>query len=442
MSQKEKKHILLQAFIYLSAITVLFNSYIFDAFDELLANKNPDTKEIKADTTTHNHGVVFRKEIISSGKKRHRVRILELDATNPDFGITVLKAEDKINGYESILNMVERYEETQGDSIFGAINANYFRGRSYYPIGPTIQNGEVVYLSTIEKWSSAFFDENNRCYIDNFNMGGYIENSKGERFDIFNVNIRSKKDGIIIYNMFGGSNIPYISDRQAKARARHSRLSKASAKNLLIKKTHEIPRVKAICKYLGRPAVNSDIYLEVTKIDKGYSKVPEDGCIISFGSDFDKDKIPEPGDTILMRYTTNIYSDIVFYNAVCGTPRIVRSGVAYAETDREDLDNKRFIDKNMRRTAIGVNQDNTKIYFVIVETGSRSMGTIGASLDQLAVIMKKIGAWNAMNLDGGSSTAMVAFNKNKERIYRIQGTKLSVAAAFYKKSDDDRQAAK
>jgi exopolysaccharide biosynthesis protein len=48
--------------------------------------------------------------------------------------------------------------------------------------------------------------------------------------------------------------------------------------------------------------------------------------------------------------------------------------------------------------------------------------------------MKSLGAWDAVNLDGGSSTAMLAFDENKNSLFRISGTRLSVTAAMVKKT--------
>jgi exopolysaccharide biosynthesis protein len=37
----------------------------------------------------------------------------------------------------------------------------------------------------------------------------------------------------------------------------------------------------------------------------------------------------------------------------------------------------------------------------------RSQRSVGATLVELAALMRRLGAWNAMNFDGGGSTTMV-----------------------------------
>ncbi len=57
------------------------------------------------------------------------------------------------------------------------------------------------------------------------------------------------------------------------------------------------------------------------------------------------------------------------------------------------------------RTAVGLSQDHTQLYFVIAE--GRRTGVPGLTLQQLAVFMRdELGVCAAINLDGGGSAAM------------------------------------
>lgn len=57
------------------------------------------------------------------------------------------------------------------------------------------------------------------------------------------------------------------------------------------------------------------------------------------------------------------------------------------------------------RTAVGLSQDGKTLFMVAVE--GRSSASKGATLPELAEIMKSFGVDRAMNLDGGGSTAMI-----------------------------------
>jgi len=56
------------------------------------------------------------------------------------------------------------------------------------------------------------------------------------------------------------------------------------------------------------------------------------------------------------------------------------------------------------RSAVGLSSDGRTLYLLVID-GRRS-GSIGATEAEIALIMKKLGAECALNLDGGGSTAM------------------------------------
>ena len=58
------------------------------------------------------------------------------------------------------------------------------------------------------------------------------------------------------------------------------------------------------------------------------------------------------------------------------------------------------------RTAIGSSKDGKQVFFVTVD--GRLNSSIGMTMTELAQFMQEIGAYNAVNLDGGGSTTMVA----------------------------------
>ena len=57
------------------------------------------------------------------------------------------------------------------------------------------------------------------------------------------------------------------------------------------------------------------------------------------------------------------------------------------------------------RTMVGVNQAGTTLYVVVVD-GRQKWLSVGMRCDEEATLMKNLGAWHAINLDGGGSSAM------------------------------------
>ena len=57
------------------------------------------------------------------------------------------------------------------------------------------------------------------------------------------------------------------------------------------------------------------------------------------------------------------------------------------------------------RTAVGFSRDSSTLYLLTVD--GRSTLSAGMTIVQLAAMLQRLGAWHAMNFDGGGSTTMV-----------------------------------
>ena len=89
-----------------------------------------------------------------------------------------------------------------------------------------------------------------------------------------------------------------------------------------------------------------------------------------------------------------------------GWPRILRDGRSVA-ADAPTVEGTISRNAEMRhpRTAVGFSRDSTTLYVLTVD--GRSQASVGVTLVELASIMRRLGAWQAMNFDGGGSTSMV-----------------------------------
>jgi hypothetical protein len=89
--------------------------------------------------------------------------------------------------------------------------------------------------------------------------------------------------------------------------------------------------------------------------------------------------------------------------AIGGGPWLVQNGVVAVDWKEQKFQLADFVEKLHPRTAVGVTEDGI---LMLVTVDGRQAVSQGVSLFQLAEIMKKLGAKNAMNLDGGGSTTM------------------------------------
>jgi hypothetical protein len=284
-------------------------------------------------------------------------------------------------------------------------------------------DGEIVEMLPYKQWSSAFFDFDQHMVIDTFRVSGALR-INGEILAIQSVNRRVDSSGICVYNSFAGGTVPHVHNRELEkafqealkdtvfvaADSTEEALSKEQLRLEIARAQREASQeyglTKVRLRYLRAPSVNVPFPCEVIDADTGTVNVPLRGCVVSFPRGV-LARMPRRGDTVMLQFKTNVHSQRRFMNAVCGTPRLVRNGVASHEATQEGSTGRRFIAHNLARTAIGTDRSGNKIIIAAIEPTESSNQIMGASLKQTSEVMKLLGAYQAMNLDGGGSTGMV-----------------------------------
>ncbi|MBK9248746.1 MAG: phosphodiester glycosidase family protein [Ignavibacteria bacterium] len=408
--------------------------------------QSPLIHEVFTDTL-YSEGLRYRHFLF--GRQKHSVHVAEISTVEPSLKVGIIKGLGRIDGLERLGDMSIRHDSTSRDTLYVGINANFWRAYRNTPIGPMVSGGEVVHLHSYKQWSSAFFDSKNRMTIDQFILTGRVK-FNGHSANIDFVNERNDSTGIVVYNSFAGNSVPFVSPVDLEKAAlefiqNHSMNTDDSTETGLNMQTLreeltnakreasiEFPMKKVKLRYLRNPVINREIPCLVRGIDSGEVQMPIRGCILSFGNNYTRDQIPQKGDTVYMRFTTNVADSIPFTTAVSGTPRMVRNGKAQHEAMIEGSHAKRFLNKNLARTAIGTDRTRSKNYFVMVEANNEKGK--GATLAQMAVIMKSVGAWNAINLDGGGSAMMIVCGANACTNSTVpSGRKISAALGVFRR---------
>ncbi|NDJ17004.1 phosphodiester glycosidase family protein [Myxacorys almedinensis A] len=94
--------------------------------------------------------------------------------------------------------------------------------------------------------------------------------------------------------------------------------------------------------------------------------------------------------------------DLANYSTILGAgPLLIQNGQTVLDATAERF-SRAFIEEQAARSAIGQAPNGT---ILIVAVHDR-LGGLGATLSDIASIMKQLGATNALNLDGGSSTTL------------------------------------
>jgi len=77
-------------------------------------------------------------------------------------------------------------------------------------------------------------------------------------------------------------------------------------------------------------------------------------------------------------------------------PRLITNGKITVNPEAENYTIPKITEYSMARSALGLTKDN-KLLMVTVSS---------AKIEDLAKIMQKLGAYNAMNIDGGASSGL------------------------------------
>ena len=93
---------------------------------------------------------------------------------------------------------------------------------------------------------------------------------------------------------------------------------------------------------------------------------------------------------------------------------LVRDGAIAARLD--SVGRSGFATSRHPRTAAGISRDASRLFLVTVD-GRQAPYSDGMTLEELATLMRALGSHEAVNLDGGGSTAMVVADSDTS--YRV-----------------------
>lgn len=118
-------------------------------------------------------------------------------------------------------------------------------------------------------------------------------------------------------------------------------------------------------------------------------------------------------DTALARVSLTPFHPL---EAVGGRPVLVRDSVVGDAVDTEG--GPGFATGRHPRTAVGFADDGKRLLLVVVD-GRQKPYSDGMTLRELATLMRALGAREALNLDGGGSTALVFADPDSARALRV-----------------------
>jgi len=327
-------------------------------------------------------GIIHHHETREAGP--WQIHVLEIDLTNEWIQLETVKANDRLAGHERTSSMADRKDREQ-HRVVGAINGDFYKTDGI-PIGAQVSKGTLLKGPCTR---SVFAISNvKQPFIDIVSFGGEIASSAGKKLTVNGVNESRDTNELILFNKYFGT-------------------------------TTETNYwgIEIIGEYLtDQPLVNDTSYLVVVAKDSimaqghGNNTIPPNGVVLS-GHGTAQTFLNEnifTGDTLsIVLQLPPLKNPIT--ELIGGTPRLIRNGVATVEWENEHTSQSFAYDRHPR-TAVGFNQDSTKLYFFAVD-GRQPGFSVGMSLFELADYMLEWGIYQGINLDGGGSTTMVVRGK-------------------------------
>jgi hypothetical protein len=334
-------------------------------------------------------GVTYRHIVVNGGP--WRVNELEVDLRQPGISLHGAKANDSFIGREKTSSMVARYSGP--GKVVGAVNTDFFVVKTGETENNVVIEGEISKGVTVSDSPFDRFDNlhselgvdwKNHLWIERYGLKGRVV-QRNHSVALDGLNFRPPyKNYVALFTSFVGDSSPPDTLHHDVANLPLKLVSRTGSPMMF--------RIAGPVRDGSRASTSS-----------GGLLVAEGGMRDSLMA------MVKRGGQI--RVTTGLNPDHGNLRTVVGGwPRIVRNGRSVAEwSDIEEGTRSGFSIGRHPRTAGGISRDGNTLYLMTVDGRRESDG--GMSLVELAHFMIGLGAYDAMNFDGGGSTTMVVNGK-------------------------------
>jgi hypothetical protein len=308
-----------------------------------------------------------------------QVFVAEIDLQNPHLSIESILAHDRLAGLERSSDMLKRQPKEKGEAIV-AINGDFFQGNGY-PVNAQVIEGELVKRP---HFRSVFaLTPDNKPFIDRLIFDALLIN-KGDTIQINGLNEQRRENDLILYNQWFG---PVTRTNRWGSEAILSLVNGHSTVNKPF-----------------RAVVQSMMIIDSSSA--GNTLIPPKHIILSGHGEADLKlkKYLNLGDTVEIQLMLKPLKKEL-KTLIGGTPRLIRNGKITNEWEQEAL-NESFSATRHPRTALGINADSTRLYFLVAD-GRQPGYSEGMSLPELAEYLLTLGIHETVNLDGGGSSSFL-----------------------------------
>lgn len=295
---------------------------------------------------------------------------LKIDAKNPHIAFETVLSYDSIMGNETTSRMAIR-NSAPGHILFAGTNADFYDTGTMkgMPINGSAIDGQVAKKPSDSRPLMGF-DAMDVPVMDilNYEMSVSVN---GIKTIIDEVNYPRYENKLVLYNQYNG-----------KTTRTNNYGSEAELRPL------------------GKWEINKPVQCEVVQVypKKGTNPIRNGYAYLSgHGTKESLVNGLKQGDIVEINYAFagKFNNDKKNWQSLFGGDRVMVRNGQLQENDWAE---------NHPRTGIGMTQDSTQVIMCVVD--GRSSASAGVTTKRLGDIMRSAGAYNAMNMDGGGSSAM------------------------------------
>lgn len=346
-------------------ISLLAATTIFTSTGPVLANKitvnMPYTIYQNVEKNNISAGVVHEKIMRFTTSGWWNINVLRINLLNPYTELKSLVNPNGLPNRDKVSSMVEKHNAIAG------INGDFF---NYSPLpstlGALIDNGDLLTDRRDDATPALpgfFVDFLNTAKIDYFKRAMEAKNiTTGGKININAINnVSTYFDVVTLLNKHWGS------------------------KSIGTRFHNDLVEI----------VIDNDIVTDV-RVGQEAVNIPENGYVLIGRGQKSEELLKfSVGDVVELNISsTPDINNIKF--SIGGGSYILKNG----ELNKPDISSP----GNHPRTGIGINKDGTEVILVTID--GRDSSFKGVSQEMFGAILKDLGAYNGLNLDGGGSTAM------------------------------------
>ncbi|GAP97817.1 phosphodiester glycosidase family protein [Leptolyngbya sp. NIES-2104] len=307
------------------------------------------------------NGLFWRQRSLTVGTNQFPIVWLEVNPRQPGLSIRPI-----LPNSTTLVGTLPLFTTAQQSLATAAINGGYFNRNNQLPLG-AIKLENRFASGPILSRGVAGWDAAGNWKFDRLTLQETIVLGSGQRFPLTTLNSAYVQAGIARYTADWGSTYTTLTDNE-----------------ILLPVQNNQTGTQQLVPTAGTAVT-----------------VPTTGYLLAFRSNRTAAASFTPAIPVQLQSTFNLPDLAAFPNLIGGGPLLIRNGQIVLDGRLEQFSTA-FIQERAARSAIGQTADGR----ILIVTAQNNVSGVGATLSDMAVIMQQLGAVNALNLDGGSSTTL------------------------------------